>query len=91
MQENQEITADLDLSRLHVKDSSYNKQLELDPSLINNVYNNQERPRNYYCYRHRPDLVKERMADELANEELRKVLIPVLFYKCLFDKLFYSP
>ncbi|CAB4470395.1 WD40 repeat-like protein [Rhizophagus irregularis] len=72
MQENQEFTADLDFARLQVKDSSYNKQLELDPSLIKNAYNKQERPRNYYCYRHRPDLVKERMADELANEELQK-------------------
>lgn len=80
MQENQEFTADLDFARLQVKDSSYNKQLELDPSLIKNAYNKQERPRNYYCYRHRPDLVKERMADELANEELQKVLFP-LFYK----------
>jgi hypothetical protein len=88
MQQNQEITADLDFTRLHVKDSSsYNKQLKLEEqnlSLINTTYNNQGQPRNYYCYRHRPDLVKERMADELAHDELQKVQITSFFLQNIY-------
>src|SRR5579871_3412875 len=74
MQENQEIIPDLDFAKLHFEDSSYNKlePEEQNLSFINNIYIDQKQPRNYYCYRHRPDLVKERMADEL---ELKKVLI----------------
>ncbi|RIA91389.1 quinon protein alcohol dehydrogenase-like superfamily [Glomus cerebriforme] len=72
MQKNQEIISDLDFARLNVKDS-YNqyKPEERNPSLINSIHINQE-PRKYYCYRHRPDLVKERMADDLSHDELKK-------------------
>ena len=76
MQENQEIITDLDFARFQVNDS-YNKleSEEQQPFFINNIDISQEQPRNYYCYRHRPDLVKERMADELAHDELQKVLL----------------